>query len=75
MLALGCALAMATALTVAHPGPVARAAAPDLGPNVLVFDPGMPTSEIQAAVDGVYAKQVDNEMGSQRVALLFEPGT
>jgi hypothetical protein len=35
----------------------------------------MPTSQIQAAVDAVAAKQVDNEMGSDRYALLFEPGT
>jgi hypothetical protein len=75
MLALGCALAMAAVLTAAYPGPRADAASPDLGPNVLVFDPSMPTSEIQAAADAVYAQQVDNEMGSQRYALLFEPGT
>jgi hypothetical protein len=75
MLALGCALAIATTLAAAHPGSVARAAAPDLGPNVLIFDPGMSTSEIQSAVDAVAAQQVDNEMGGQRYALLFEPGT
>jgi hypothetical protein len=49
--------------------------APDLGSNVLVFDPGMSTSSIQAAVDAVAAQQVDNEMGTQRYALLFKPGT
>jgi hypothetical protein len=26
---------------------------PDLGPNVLVFDPSMSTAQIQAAVDSV----------------------
>jgi hypothetical protein len=54
------------------------AAAPpgaDLGPNVLIFDPTMPLSEIQSAVDGVAAQQVSNEFGTQRYALLFEPGT
>jgi hypothetical protein len=54
------------------------AAAPpgaDLGPNVLIFDPSMPLSEIQSAVDGVAAQQVSNEFGTQRYALLFEPGT
>src|SRR5262249_46725710 len=50
-------------------------ALPNLGPNVLVFDPSMPQSQIQAAVDGVAAQQVDNEMGTQRYALLFMPGT
>ena len=53
-----------------HPGPP-----PDFGPNVIVFDPSMPTSQIQATVDAVAAQQVDNEMGSQRYALLFKPGT
>jgi hypothetical protein len=48
---------------------------PDLGPNVMVFDPSMPTGEIQAAVDAIYAQQVNNEMGSQRYALLFKPGS
>ena len=47
----------------------------DLGPNVKVFDPSMPTAQIRAAVDAVYAQQVDNEMGTQRYALLFKPGT
>lgn len=46
----------------------------DLGPNVLVFDPSMPTRQIQAAVDAVYAQQVDAEMGTGRKALLFKPG-
>ena len=46
----------------------------DLGPNVLIFDPSMPTSEIQAAVDAVYTQQKDAEMGTGRKALLFKPG-
>ena len=48
---------------------------PDFGSNVVVFDPSMPTSQIQATVDAITAQQVDNEMGSQRYALLFKPGT
>ncbi|MFS0700485.1 adenylyl cyclase [Cellulomonas sp. 179-A 4D5 NHS] len=48
---------------------------PDLGVNVKVFDPSMPTSEIQATVDAIAAQQVDSEMGTGRYALLFEPGT
>ncbi|MFL6010844.1 MAG: adenylyl cyclase [Gaiellaceae bacterium] len=51
------------------------AAAPDLGSNVLIFDPSMPTSQIQATVDTIADQQVDNEMGSQRYTLLFKPGT
>jgi hypothetical protein len=54
----------------------ARAAppAPNLGPNVTVFDTSMPVDDIQAAVDAVYAQQVDAEMGTRRFALLFKPG-
>jgi hypothetical protein len=47
---------------------------PDFGPNVRIFDPSTPTSEIKAAFDAVAAQQVDNEMGTQRYALLFKPG-
>jgi hypothetical protein len=53
----------------------ARAAAPDFGPNVLIFDPSMPQSQIQTTIDGVSSQQVDNEFGTQRYALLFKPGT
>ena len=45
------------------------------GPNVCVFTPSMSQADIQAAVNAVYAQQVDNEMGTARYALLFEPGT
>jgi hypothetical protein len=65
-------------LTGAAPGlasPAAAAARPDLGPNVYVFSPGMPQSQIQATVDSIASQQVSNQFGSQRYALLFEPGT
>ena len=48
---------------------------PDLGANVVVFTPSMPTADIRAKVDAIYAQQVDSEMGTGRYALLFEPGT
>jgi hypothetical protein len=48
---------------------------PPVGVNVIVFEPSMPTSQIQATVDSIATQQVDDEMGSQRYALLFEPGT
>jgi hypothetical protein len=76
------AVAFAGAGTAATPASAATsraaasaAATPDLGPNVLVFDPSMPTAEIQAKVDAVATQQVPNEMGSARYALLFKPGT
>jgi hypothetical protein len=78
MLAFGLALATAGALT----GTAATAAptraggiGPDLGANVTVFDPSMPVSQIQATLDAAHAKQVDNEMGTDRYAFLFKPGT
>ncbi|HEU5368099.1 MAG TPA: adenylyl cyclase [Ktedonobacterales bacterium] len=47
----------------------------DFGPNVSIFNPSMPLSEIQATVDAVANQQVSNQFGTQRYALLFEPGT
>ena len=48
---------------------------PDFGPNVRIFDPSMPTSQIQAVVDTIFAAQVDNEMGTAGYSLFFKPGT
>ncbi|HET9848436.1 MAG TPA: adenylyl cyclase [Candidatus Dormibacteraeota bacterium] len=45
------------------------------GPNVVVFDPSMPTSQIQATVDAIASKQLSNQFGTERYALLFKPGT
>ena len=66
-------------LAVAHGRQLPRALASpggrSLGPNVYIFNPIMPQSQIQAAVDAVAAQQVSNQFGTQRYALLFEPGT
>jgi hypothetical protein len=51
------------------------AGTPDFGPNVYVFTPSMPQSQIQATVDAIASQQVPNQFGTQRYALLFEPGT
>ena len=51
-----------------------NSAAPDFGPNVLLFDPSMPSAEIQAQIDKVYAIQQHSEFGTARYALLFLPG-
>jgi hypothetical protein len=59
----------------AAPAAPQAAAAPDLGPNVVIFDPTMATSAIQARVDAIRDAQVDAEMGTARWALLFLPGT
>jgi hypothetical protein len=77
LLTLGLALVTTGGMTASaasaagRPGPTV----PDFGPNVTVFDPGMPVSEIQATLDAAYARQVDNEMGTERYAFLFKPGT
>ena len=64
---------------VAAPGALAWAShgspPPDLGPNVIIFDPSMPTSQIQATVDAIAGQQISNQFGTERFALLFKPGT
>ena len=61
-------------LTTALPALAARDAKPEFGPNVLIFDPSMPSQAIQKKIDAVYATQQHNEFGPQRNALLFLPG-
>lgn len=78
---LGVLLAVvATVGAGAAAGPAAASpprpgAGPDLGRNVTVFDPSMPVDRIQAVLDAAHAAQVDNEMGTDRYAFLFRPGT
>jgi hypothetical protein len=78
LLTLGLAVATAASLTstAASAAPAQpRTTGLDFGPNVTVFDPSMPVSAIQATLDSAHAQQVDNEMGTQRYAFLFKPGT
>lgn len=74
-LALGLALAAAGAGSSPAAAATASAGAPNLGANVTVFDPSMPLADIQAKLDATHAAQVNNEMGTQRYAFLFKPGT
>jgi hypothetical protein len=72
------AAAAAQAATVGRAAPPPHVLAPgqpDLGPNVFVFSPSMPLSQIQATVNSIAAQQVPNQFGTQRYTLLFEPGT
>ena len=69
-----------TGTSAAFASPQARPAAPssaepDFGPNVRIFDPSMPTSQIQAEVDAIRDRQINDEMGTNRYALLFKPGS
>src|ERR1700722_981333 len=54
---------------------VHQAGEPAFGPNVYVFTPSMPQSQIQATVDSIANQQISTQFGTQRYALLFEPGT
>src|SRR3712207_1900773 len=69
------ALPLTAGTAVAAPPPTTSWTDPDLGPLVTVFGPDTPVAEIQAALDRTWAVQKDNEMGSERYAYLFEPGT
>src|SRR5215472_11946906 len=51
------------------------AAQSNFGSNVYIFNPSIPQSQIQATVDAIANQQVSNQFGTQRYALLFEPGT
>jgi hypothetical protein len=79
---LGAAALTATAAGAEHASadPSPASLCPDavtatFGPYVCVFTPSMSQAGIQADVNAIYAQQVDNEMGTARYALLFEPGT
>jgi hypothetical protein len=62
-------------LAAALPALAAKGAKPVFGPNVLIFDPSMPSQAIQKQIDAVYTIQQHNEFGPQRNALLFLPGS
>lgn len=66
-------LFIVAAVAAASPG--LQAVTPNFGPNVLVFDPSMPQTDIQTAVNTIATQQVSNQFGTQRYALLFMPGT
>ena len=56
-------------------GKAPRVPPPDLGPNVLLFDPSMPPTYIQRRVDQVFAKQQGDDFGPGRYALAFRSGS
>src|SRR6267143_1837176 len=47
---------------------------PDLGPNVLIFDPTMQQADMQQQIDKIYAVERRNEFGTERYAILLLPG-
>ncbi|WP_410572402.1 RICIN domain-containing protein [Amycolatopsis sp. cmx-4-61] len=60
---------MLTPVNTSQPGQ------PDFGPNVVIFDPSMPSSTIQSRLDSIFSQQERNQFGSQRYAVMFKPGT
>src|SRR5450631_2372635 len=73
---LGLILLLILGVSTAHAARDSNSGAkPDLGPNVLVFDPSMSPEEIQTQIDKVYGIQQHNEFGTARFALLFLPGS
>jgi len=62
-------------LAAVLPALAANGAKPVFGPNVVIFDPSMPSQAIQKQIDAVYATQEHNEFGPQRYAFLFLPGS
>jgi hypothetical protein len=70
LLALVAAVAPAAASASASSGP-------PFGPNVVVFNPSMPQSEIQSELNAIAAQQVpsSSQFDTQRYAIFFEPGT
>jgi len=64
-----------SATTTALTASAAPAAAPDFGPNVHIFSPAMDQAAIQSELNGIAVAQVNNQFGSRRDAVLFEPGT
>jgi hypothetical protein len=61
--------------SIPTPTPTATSGVPDLGPNVLIFDPSMSSSTIQSRLDAAFNQQQTNQFGTERIALLFKPGT
>jgi hypothetical protein len=48
---------------------------PNLGSNVIIFNPSMSQASIQSQLDAISEQQVPNQFGPQRYSILFEPGT
>ena len=72
MTKIGLILALFSCVSI--PAIAANSATPDFGPNVLIFNPSMPSATMQDLIDKIYATQRRNEFGPERNAILFVPG-
>ena len=68
------AFAGSTSTTALADDPAPPSAA-NFGTSVHIFNPGMDQAAIQTQLDTIATQQVNNEFGTQRDAVLFEPGT
>ena len=48
---------------------------PDFGPNVIIIDPSMPSTTINATLASLAALDVNSQFITNRYAVLFKPGT
>jgi hypothetical protein len=48
---------------------------PDFGPNTFVFTPSTPAADIQSRLNTIATQQHTNQFGTERFAVLFQPGT
>src|SRR5258708_16432330 len=58
-------------VTTSLPALAANGAKQEFGPNVLIFDPSMPSQAIQKQIDAAYSTQAHSEFGPHQNALLF----
>jgi hypothetical protein len=75
VIAIVCAATSGAAVTPALVATAASSGPPNFGSNVHVLSPAMAQSQIQATLDSVSGVQVNSQFGTQRAALVFEPGT
>jgi hypothetical protein len=73
---LAASLLCSSSARATSPSPIAAAkSSVSFGSNVYIFTPSMSLSYIQTTVDSISTQQISNQFGTQRYALLFEPGT
>jgi hypothetical protein len=70
------ALPLAVVALMVPTGAVSAAppAQPNFGPNVVIIDPSMSTSQIKTIVDGISTQQIPDQFGNGRYEILFKPG-
>ncbi len=68
-------LAVRTMSDASTPLPPTDPRNPDFGPNVAVFGPSSSPADIQNRLNAIAAQQHTNQFGTERHAVLFQPGS